>query len=102
MCEINPDGHCLYAAIADQSNLLGLTISGYPSGSGKGGVYDYRDMRRVTSEFMKRHRDDFVPFISDTDEQMAGIQNEEAGKTNGIDQQKVQGELLDTVRAMMR
>ena len=65
--EITPDGHCLYAAIADQ-----LKLHGVPG-------YDYKSTRKVTSRFMKEHREDFLPFISDIDESMAGIKNSAAG-----------------------
>ena len=73
MHEINPDGHCLYAAIADQYNLL------YHHKT------NYQGMRKTTSEHMKSHRDDFLPFISDSDEKMAGIVNSDAGKRNNGD-----------------
>ncbi|PWN29864.1 cysteine proteinase [Jaminaea rosea] len=68
--EITPDGHCLYSAVADQLRLAGL------------GGYDYQGTRKVTAEYMRRHRDDFLPFISDIDESMAGIKNEGAGNAS--------------------
>lgn len=71
MHEINPDGHCLYSSIADQLALQGL--------SGSTGVKDYHGARRITAQFMRQHKDDFAPFISDSDERMAGIENPEAG-----------------------
>lgn len=70
MHEINPDGHCLYAAIADQLNILGKSPSH---------ELNYQDMRKGAAEYMRSHADDFMPFISDSDEHMAGIENKEAG-----------------------
>ncbi|PWN98966.1 cysteine proteinase [Tilletiopsis washingtonensis] len=69
MREINPDGHCLYAAVADQLNSRGKVAK----------KVDFRDTRRATAEHMRGHADDFMPFISDSDEHMAGIQNTDAG-----------------------
>lgn len=70
MHDITPDGHCLYSSIADQYNLL------YHHHR------TYQDMRKLASQHMKAHRDDFLPFVSDSDEKMAGIINSEAGKKN--------------------
>jgi OTU domain-containing protein 6 len=39
---------------------------------------------------MRSHADDFMPFISDSDEHMAGIENTEAG-SQGADASKQQG-----------
>lgn len=60
----------LYAAVADQLNRLGKVTR----------EVDYHDTRRATSLFMRTHVDDFLPFISDSDEHMAGIENEQAGQ----------------------
>ncbi|UZJ54520.1 hypothetical protein CBS101457_003840 [Exobasidium rhododendri] len=73
MKEITPDGHCLYAAIADQLNLH------HKGGHSK---LNYHDTRKATSQYMKTHADDFMPFISDSDEHMAGIENLEAGSSD--------------------
>lgn len=70
--EIVPDGHCLYAAVADQLNLKGKV----------GRLVDYRATRRATAEEMRRNPDEYKPFISDSDEHMAGIENREAGTLN--------------------
>ncbi|CAD7065272.1 unnamed protein product [Tilletia caries] len=55
MYEINPDGHCLYAAVADQ---LGVRKS-QPT--------DYKSTRHAAAEYMRAHPDDFLPFIADGD-----------------------------------
>lgn len=79
MHEITPDGHCLYAAVADQLNILGKSHSNL----------NYIDTRKATAEYMRTHADDFMPFISDSDEHMAGIENKEAGKmTHNMSQQE--------------
>ncbi|CAO1618157.1 unnamed protein product [Jaminaea pallidilutea] len=74
MHEINPDGHCLYAAVADQLQLHGLKQGLFRS------VSSYKGARKVTAQYMRDHPDDFAPFISDSDEHMAGIENSDAGK----------------------
>ena len=70
MHEITPDGHCLYAAVADQLNLRGKITT------------DYKAARRATAQEMRTHPDEYKPFISDSDEHMAGIVNKEAGTLN--------------------
>ncbi|CAO1612900.1 unnamed protein product [Sympodiomycopsis kandeliae] len=72
MHEINPDGHCLYSAISDQYTLL------------TGQKRTYQDLRRQTSEYMKSNKDDFLPFISDFDEKLAGINNNSSSTDNYI------------------
>lgn len=69
MHEITPDGHCLYAAVADQLNLR------RPSAVRT----DYKATRRATAQEMRTHPSEYKPFISDSDEHMAGIVNKEAG-----------------------
>ncbi|KAK4054463.1 OTU protein [Microbotryomycetes sp. JL201] len=51
--EINPDGHCLYSAVADQVNMLGLAPR----------KEDYSTVRTHAAEIMRRHPDDFLPFL---------------------------------------
>ncbi|PWZ01126.1 cysteine proteinase [Testicularia cyperi] len=72
MHEITPDGHCLYAAVADQLNLRR---------KGREPV-DYKSTRRATANEMRSHPHEYKPFISDSDEHMAGIDNREAGTLN--------------------
>ncbi|CBQ68715.1 conserved hypothetical protein [Sporisorium reilianum SRZ2] len=72
MHEITPDGHCLYAAVADQLNLRRKLDP--PT--------DYKAARRATAQEMRTHPDEYKPFISDSDEHMAGIINKEAGTLN--------------------
>ncbi|KAL9936622.1 hypothetical protein V8E36_004690 [Tilletia maclaganii] len=55
MYEINPDGHCLYAAVADQ---LGVR---------KNQPTDFKSARFAAAAYMRAHPDDFIPFITDED-----------------------------------
>ncbi|KXN82075.1 OTU domain-containing protein 6B [Leucoagaricus sp. SymC.cos] len=52
--KINPDGHCLYSAAADQLALLGK-ISGPQA--------NYVTMRAVAANYIESHVDDFLPFL---------------------------------------
>lgn len=67
----------LYAAVADQLNIKGKTTA----------PVDYKQTRKMTADMMRRNPDDFKPFISDSDEYMAGIDNKEAGTTNSEEAQ---------------
>ncbi|KAJ2057569.1 OTU protein, partial [Coemansia sp. S155-1] len=49
---INADGHCLYSAFADQLCTYHAQPASYP------------DMRRRAAEYMRAHRDDFMPFMA--------------------------------------
>ncbi|KAG6878722.1 hypothetical protein C0993_011537 [Termitomyces sp. T159_Od127] len=52
--EVNPDGHCLYSAVADQLALLGiLPVS----------QANYVVVRHAASSYMLSHQDDFLPFL---------------------------------------
>lgn len=64
--EITPDGHCLYNAIADQMNMR------YPAPE----LYTYANLRKAAANYMRQHADEFMPFISDYDEQAAGVPGE--------------------------
>jgi len=48
--QIKPDGHCLYAAFADQ-------LSSY------GHKTDYAALRKDAAGYIRTHQDDFLPFI---------------------------------------
>ncbi|KAH8117544.1 cysteine proteinase [Phellopilus nigrolimitatus] len=54
MHEINPDGHCLYAAIADQLRLLNIIPPA---------LAHYATTRGVAAAYMASHPDDFLPFL---------------------------------------
>lgn len=81
--EMNSDGHCLYAAVADQLNILAkseIRALGDPV------ALTYRDTRKAAAATMRGDPDTYMPFISDSDEKMAGINNHIAGTTGGEDQ----------------
>ncbi|KAG6889312.1 hypothetical protein C0995_001968 [Termitomyces sp. Mi166 len=52
--EINPDGHCLYSAIADQLAFLGILPASQAN---------YAVVRHAASAYMLAHQDDFLPFL---------------------------------------
>jgi len=52
--EVNPDGHCLYAAIADQLRLLGIIPPA---------VAHYGTTRHIASKYIYNHPDNFLPFL---------------------------------------
>ncbi|KAI0201966.1 OTU domain-containing protein 6B [Astrocystis sublimbata] len=62
--EIKPDGHCLFSAVADQLAQRKLPIS--PSAGEDGGqVPPYKVVRRVATNYMESHPDDFMPFLEE-------------------------------------
>lgn len=52
--EINPDGHCLFSAIADQLALLNILPPSHAN---------YATVRAAAAHYMAQHPDDFLPFI---------------------------------------
>ena len=52
--QISPDGHCLYSAIGDQLALLGILPQPQTN---------YPFIRTVAADFIRSHRDDFLPFL---------------------------------------
>ncbi|KAF8320110.1 cysteine proteinase [Clavulina sp. PMI_390] len=54
MFEINPDGHCLFSAVADQLVVLQIL---QPS------VANYATTRKAAADYMFTHQDDFLPFL---------------------------------------
>ncbi|KAJ1732208.1 OTU protein [Coemansia biformis] len=56
--EIRADGHCLYSAIADQL----CAYHGQPAA--------YPQIRKRAAEYMRSHRDDFIPFMAREDGEM--------------------------------
>ncbi|KAK8070104.1 OTU domain-containing protein 2 [Apiospora phragmitis] len=61
--EIQPDGHCLFSAVADQlracSILLGDTTDATTA------ELPYRTVRRRATDYMRGHEDDFAPFMEE-------------------------------------
>ncbi|KAK7014903.1 OTU domain-containing protein 6B [Favolaschia claudopus] len=52
--EINPDGHCLYSAVADQLRLLSMLPPAQAT---------YHATREVAATYIYNHPDDFLPFL---------------------------------------
>ncbi|KIO23417.1 hypothetical protein M407DRAFT_244779, partial [Tulasnella calospora MUT 4182] len=67
--EINPDGHCMFSAIADQLCQLGIINAQQAN---------YKLTRTVASEYMQAHPDDFLPFLPSLDGE-DGVGATEAG-----------------------
>ncbi|KAK0210708.1 OTU-domain-containing protein [Desarmillaria ectypa] len=55
--EINPDGHCLFSAVADQLSLLGILQPVQAN---------FVTVRLAASNYMLSHPDDFLPFLPST------------------------------------
>jgi OTU domain-containing protein 6 len=81
--EIQPDGHCLFSAVADQLaqghlGLTGATATATATTTGLGGsegeeqnkessrgVAPYQAVRHAATEYMRLHQDDFAPFMEE-------------------------------------
>ncbi|KAI0470618.1 OTU-domain-containing protein [Xylariaceae sp. FL0804] len=85
--EIAPDGHCLFAAVADQLALLrgkgGMGkggVEGRGGGEGEGEGHGYVATRRAATAYMAAHRDDFAPFLDLGDVDLDnGVNGEDGG-----------------------
>lgn len=68
--DIEPDGHCLFSAVADQLAVHGLSVNG-PLSKSKNGTQTqdklppYRIVRHAAVDYMERHADDFAPFLEE-------------------------------------
>jgi OTU domain-containing protein 6 len=65
--EIRADGHCLYAAVADQMETqgLGLTPRIQPTINGETKLPAYKAVRSAAADFIAQNPDDFVPFMEE-------------------------------------
>lgn len=54
--DIPSDGHCMYHAVADQIKQKSLPIQDKVAG--------FQYLRKLTSEYMLAHQDDFLPFMA--------------------------------------
>ncbi|KAI4164152.1 MAG: hypothetical protein LQ342_002116 [Letrouitia transgressa] len=67
--EIRSDGHCLYAAIADQLTLCGLSVDLEIESNRAGAIGEemaaYKVTRKVTASYITHHKDDFLPFLEE-------------------------------------
>lgn len=57
--EIQPDGHCLFSAVADQLQQQAVPLGG------EAGAAPYRATRQRATEYMRAHADDFAPFLDE-------------------------------------
>lgn len=76
--EIEPDGHCLYSAVANQLVESGVGLKpGKKVGEATSQVKNsmkkegYRDVRAATAEFILANSDDFAPFLEEPIEKYA-------------------------------
>lgn len=67
--EISPDGHCLYAAVADQLNLLATMDAAHAR---RKPDLTYRDTRKAAAATMRADPDSYLPFIDST-EKLGGL-----------------------------
>ncbi|KAI9297991.1 OTU-domain-containing protein [Neoconidiobolus thromboides FSU 785] len=56
--QIKPDGHCLFNAISDQLELR------------HNKQYNYKELRSLAAKFIRENKDDFLPYIPFTDEDL--------------------------------
>lgn len=56
--EVRSDGHCLYAAMADQMKQSNIEIK-------SGGLADYQAVRRDAATFIEAHAEDFAAFLEE-------------------------------------
>jgi OTU domain-containing protein 6 len=64
--DIRPDGHCLYASVADQLKELNIGLTpkitlGEPTNDEK----DYWIVRKAAGDYMSQHQDDYAPFLEE-------------------------------------
>ncbi|KAK7259426.1 hypothetical protein RIF29_25033 [Crotalaria pallida] len=53
VCEIKPDGHCLYRAVENQLAHF----------SGGRSPYTYQELREMVAAYLRKHSSDFLPFF---------------------------------------
>ncbi|KAK3360286.1 hypothetical protein B0T25DRAFT_515618 [Lasiosphaeria hispida] len=67
--DIEPDGHCLFSAVADQLAANGIPVAGEGEGEGQGqeakAMMPYKVVRRTAAEYMQRHADEFAGFLEE-------------------------------------
>lgn len=64
--EIEPDGHCLFSAVADQLAQLAIPLGGGGAGAAAAPAEPaYKTVRRAAVAFMTENADDFAPFLDE-------------------------------------
>lgn len=67
--DIEPDGHCLFSAVADQLGQNGVPLAAGVQGNDgsaphrQPGELPYKTVRRAAAEYILAHADDFAPFL---------------------------------------
>ena len=61
--DIEPDGHCLFSAVADQLAQNGVPIK--DDARQPRDELPYKTVRRAAADYMLGHTDDFAPFLED-------------------------------------
>ena len=61
---IRPDGHCLFSAVADQLQQVGIPL-GADSDGKLGEGERYKVVRKVAARYIEGHPDDFVGFLDE-------------------------------------
>ncbi|KAI9858451.1 MAG: hypothetical protein M1824_004318 [Vezdaea acicularis] len=61
--EIRPDGHCLYAAVADQLSEMHISLT--RQGLSEEDLPPYKSVRYAAANYMADHPDDFEPFLEE-------------------------------------
>lgn len=61
--DIEPDGHCLFSAVADQLQQNAIPLS--PETGGGQQRQPYKIIRDAAATYMESNRDDFAPFMED-------------------------------------
>ena len=67
---IRPDGHCLYSAVADQLNTVGVAwkpkvITTPTSDSAQDTAPEYKLTREAAAAYISEHPEDFLPFLEE-------------------------------------
>ncbi|ORY68734.1 uncharacterized protein BCR38DRAFT_424177 [Pseudomassariella vexata] len=107
--EIQPDGHCLFSAVADQLVQLSIPISS-SHGEDETKLPPYKAVRRKATEYMKAHPDDFAPFLEedfegyvakmrDTAEWGGQLELAALSKAYGVDIKVVQDGRTETIES---
>lgn len=71
LVEMEPDGHCMYSAIADQLTSKKVLTDGDKEKDKERSIlkkrerekWDYNTVRKIAADYMRDHMDDFLPYL---------------------------------------
>ncbi|PNY23667.1 OTU domain-containing protein 2 [Tolypocladium capitatum] len=63
--EIEPDGHCLFSAVADQLAQHAIPLCGAAAAAAAPPEPAYKTVRRAAAAYMEENADDFAPFLDE-------------------------------------